>query len=86
MLDGVCRRTGDLFFCSLEGPGVADSNVGIGIAGLVSLLVVEAAADCDGDRCSHGEPSIRLYYAEEGCGIGCLGSRACSSPISSSDW
>ena len=42
MLDGVCRRNGDLFFCSLEGPGVAYSNVEIAIAGLVSLLVVEA--------------------------------------------
>ena len=76
MLDEVCRRTGDLFFCSLEGPGVADSNVGIAIASLVSLLVVEAAADCDGDLCSHGDPSIKLYDAEGGCGIGCLGSRA----------
>ena len=76
MFDGVCRRTGDLFFCSLEGPGVADSNVGIAIVGLVSLQVVEAAADGDGVLCSHGEHSIRLYDAEEGCGIGCLGSRA----------
>ena len=65
-----------MFFCNLDGPGVADSNVRIAIAGLVSLLIVEAAADCDGDLCSHGEPAIRLHDAEGGCGIGCLGSRA----------
>ena len=86
MLDRVCRCTGDLFFCSLKGSGVADSNVGIAIASLLSLLVLEAAADCDGDLCSHGEPSIRLHDAEGGCRIGCLGSRAWSSSISSSDW
>ena len=50
MLDGVCRRTGDLFFCDLDGSGNADSSGGGSAAvGLISSSVVEATADCKGD-------------------------------------